>query len=273
MKLFKNRFFIIALSVAIFISVLIATLSVMGELGALKDALYTVTSPFRYVGGLIRDAADGYGRYFQNMEELIAENDRLESENESLEAALADAALAEAENAVLREYLETKKKHPELELTDALVIGKENESFITLLTLNRGSRDGIAVGMPVISPSGLVGSISEVSETSCTVKVISEASAGCGAYIPRSGETCILSGDISLSDTGLCKLEYFSSEADVAVGDEVFTSGEGSGFPRDLFIGCVESVEVNEFSRTLTAYVRCAADTKDLKYLMIVTGY
>ena len=272
MKFFKNKFFIIALSIAVFSTVLIATLSSMG-FDPLSDIFNSASVPFRYVGIKIKESLDGYSRYFQKIEELEKENEELRSEKESLEAALIKNELAEQENAMLRDHLDIKKSYPSFKMVDALIIGKDHENYMTVLTLNRGEGDGISVGMPVIVSSGLIGSVYEVGHDWCRVRIIVEASASVSAYIPRSGETCVLSGDISLKDTGNCVLEYLTENADVKEGDLVYTCGEGSNYPRDIYIGRVVSVRVNEYLRTKEAVVECAVDFEALSYVMIVTDY
>lgn len=272
MKFFKNKFFIIALSIAVFSTVLIATLSAMGY-DPLSNVLNKVSVPFRYVGIKIKESLDGYSKYFQQVEGLADENEELRSEIESLREALAENELAKQENAMLRDHLDIKKSYPSFKMVDALIIGKDNENYMTILTLNRGEGDGVSVGMPVIVSAGLVGSVFEVGYDWCRVRLIVEASASVSAYIPRSGETCVLSGDISLKGTGKCVLEYLSEDADVEEGDLVYTCGEGSNYPRDIYVGRVISVDVNEYLRTKEAVVECAVNFQSLDYVMIVTDY
>ena len=272
MKFFKNKFFIIALSIAIFSTVLIATLSAMG-FNPLSSALNNLSVPFRYVGVSIKESFDGFSRYFKSIDDLMSENEELRSEIENLENQLAENDLAKQENAMLRDQLDIKKNYPSFQMVDALIIGKNNENYMTVLTLNRGEGDGVEVGMPVIVSSGLVGSVCEVGYDWCRVRIIVEASAAVSAYLPRSGETCILSGDISLKGTNSCILEYLSEDADIEEGDLVYTCGEGSNFPRDIYIGRVTTVRINEYLRTKEAVVESAVDFQSLKYVMIITDY
>lgn len=273
MKIFKNKFFIIALAVAIFLTVFCAVLSIMGVKNPLGSAFNVIATPFRYVGMKIGDAADGFSRYFENIDRLAKENESLREENNSLEAALAESEAVREENKRLREYLEVKKTYPSLSFTDALIIGTESENYSTFLTLNRGSGDGIKLGMPVIVKEGVVGSVCELGGTWCRVRVITEASASLGAYIARSGEVGIVSGDISLKDTGKCRMTYLPEDADIEVGDIVYTSGKGSVYPRDLIVGRVISVSKNQYLRTTEAEVECTVDFESLRYVMVVTGY
>ena len=273
MKIFKNKFFIIALSIAIFISILTATLSLMGQTGPIRDAINTVTLPFRYVGMKFNEAIEGFSKYFQSIDALNEENSSLREEIAELESSLADMEATKDENARLREYLDVKKTYPDFSLADALIIGTESENYSTFLTLDRGSGDGVKVGMPVIVKGGLVGSVCEVGYSWCRVRVITEASSGVGAYVERSGELGVVSGDISLKDTGECKLTYLSEDADIEVGDLIYTSGIGSVYPRGLLVGRVTEVGIDEYLRKKTATVDCAVDFESLRYVMIITDF
>ena len=273
MKFFKNKFFIILLAIAVFASIFTATLSVMGVTDPIKNVANVISVPFRYIGAAVKESFEGFSEYFTAIEKLDEENKRLEGEIDRLESELADANAIKEENERLREYLEIKKTYQNLEFTEALIIGTESENYMTVLTLNKGSRDGVKLGMPIIVKEGLVGSVCELGNNWCRVRTLPEASSSVGAYISRSGEIGIVEGDISLKDTKSCMLNYLSADADVEVGDMVYTSGLGSVYPRDLFIGRVISVETNEFLRTKTAKVSLEVEFEKLRYVLIITDF
>ena len=273
MKIFKNKFFIVALSIAIIITILCSVLSIIGSGNVVKDAANVPMTPFRYIALKIGEGFSGFGRYFTSIDKLYEENSSLRDEIDDLEAELEKYKGASEENERLREYLNIIETHPNLSMLEALVTGSSGESFITFLTLNKGSGDGVKLGMPIIVSQGLVGNVCEVGYNWCRVRVISEASSGVGAYIKRSGEIGVLSGIVPNKDGVSCTLEYLDEDADIEVGDSVYTSGVGSTYPRDIYIGKVTAVEVDKYLRTKVATVECAVNAKDLEYVMIITGY
>ena len=256
-----------------FLTILTATLSIMGQTDPIKDALNTLFTPFRYIASAVGESIDGFESYFKAIEDYKAENESLKAENESIKAELADGEAAREENARLREYLEMKEKYSDFKLTEALIIGKEGEGHATFFTLNKGKRDGIDTGMAVMVSGGLVGSVCDAGDTWSRVRVLNEASASAGAYVHRSGEIGVLCGDIAYKDTGLCVLKYLSQNADVVEGDLIYTSGEGSVYPRGLLIGRISSVDKDEFLRQKTAVIETAVDFGELKYVMIITDF
>lgn len=273
MRFLKNKFFIILTSIALAICIFFSVLSFMGLGNIVRNGVNTLLFPLRWCGSKISEGFDGFSLYFGKMGDLIEENESLKAENESLrENEIYHNALAD-ENRRLREYLEIKKIYSDFEFSDALIISRGSESFMTVITLNRGSNDGIEIGMPVITSLGVVGSVIEVDINSCKVRTIIEDRGACGAYITRSGEVGVLQGDITYRDTGLCSLNYLSQDADVEIGDIVYTSGLGSVFPRDIPIGKVVKVTENAYNRTKSAEIECFVDFKNLNYVLIVTDF
>ncbi len=275
MKIFQNKFFLICLCIAVVLAAVPSVFAVMGYTSLSKNIVGTVVYPFRWCVNRIGDGIEGWSRYFQSIDALEEENARLEAERDALLLQQEEAELLRAENERLRNYLSVKASHPTLILEEALVVGYSAGNYMTSFTLNRGSLHGVTVGMPVITADGIVGSISDVGLNWCTVLTLSDptTAAGIGAYIPRSGEVGIVSGEYALWEEGLCRLGYLNSGADVEEGDLVLSSGTGNVYPEGLVIGRVESVSaVSENSPKPTATVRLSVNTDDLRWVMIVVA-
>ncbi len=276
MKIFKNKFFIVCLCVAVVLAGLSSTFALMGYRSLARDILGTVATPFRWVAGVFTNAADGFGKYFQSIDRLTEQKTALEEENAALKEQIERAELLERENARLREYLGMKSLYPAFTFEEGTVIGREASNYVTVLTLNRGSVHGVERDMPVITKDGIVGCVSEVGLTWCKVSTVLETARSVGVYLPRNNASGILSGDFSLKNDGLCKMTFVDVDAktaDVQPGDAVYSSGIGSVYPPDLKVGEVVSVEVDNASRTLIALVRPTVDFSTLEYMMILTGY
>ncbi len=273
MKLLKNKFFIICLAVAVFLTAFTITLSSLGFSSQIRGVVNLALTPFSWIADKCVGAVEGTFEYLKSVENYADENDKLTQEIESLKGALSNAEAALDENDRLREYLEIKEAHEDFSFVEALVVSTESSNNFSVFSINRGTRDGIEIGMPVITPAGIVGYVCETSTFSSKVRSITEATAGVGVFSSRSGDLGIVSGDISFKNTGKCKLSYISPSADVKVGDAIYTSGTGPIYPRNLLLGHVEEVTVNKFTREITATISCSADFKNLKYLLVVTDF
>ena len=273
MRIFQNKFFLVCLCIALVLTIIPSVFSIMGYRSLAKNIVGTVTMPVRWVATTIGNAFEGFGKYFGNMKALNKENEALIEENKELKEQLQNAELLERENERLRDYLDMKNKYPSFAMEEGMIISHSSGNYITNFTLNRGTLHGIETNMPVVTKDGIVGYVIEVGLNWCMVSTLIETATSVGAYIPRSEVVGIVSGDYSMRQEGTCKIGYIDAEADVQVGDTVYSSGTGSVYPADLKIGTVTSIEVDEYNRTLVATVTPAVDFSSLKWVMVITGY
>ena len=273
MKLFQNKFFVICLCVALVVAIVPSTFAVMGYTSLSKNIVGTLTVPFRWTFTKIADGFEGWAMYFRSIDAVREENERLKEENQSLKDRLDRAELTELENERLREYLQMKNKYPSMSFADGMIISHSGGNYMTTFTVNRGTLHGVGRDMAVVTPHGIVGKVTDVGLNWCMVSTLIEDGMSIGVSIPRSGETGILSGDYSMRYEGVCKIGMLDENADVKVGDAVYSSGVGSIYPADLKIGTVTAVSLDEFSRTLVATVTPSVNLTDLRWVMIITGY
>ncbi len=272
MKLFQNKFFLICVCIALVLVVVTSTFSLMGYRALARDIVGTVTMPVRWCVTAVTNAFEGFAKQFQSVDKLREQNQKLEEENQSLQEQIEQAQMLERENQRLKEYLGIKNEHPSFVLEEGCVVGRESGNYISVLTLNRGSYHGIQRNMAVITPDGIVGYVSEVGMNWCKVSTLLETASSVGAYIPRSGVSGMVEGDYSMRYEGYCKMTYLSADADIQIGDTVYSSGIGSVYPADLPIGTVVAITVDEYSRTLTATIQPLADYNE-KYMAVIKDY
>ena len=275
MKLLKSKFFIICVIIAVILVLVPSVLAAFGQVDLIRSGLKTIAKPFEWCGGRFAAAVDGFVAVFTDYDNLAKENEALKAEIEALKADAADNTVLKQENAWLKEYLELHNDNPGFVLADADIISFEAGNYSTVLTLNKGSVHGIKNNMPVITSSGLLGHVSETGLDWCKVVSIVETASTVGVYTDRTGVIGTVEGDIELRQQGKCLMSY-SADADIKVGDRVYTSGTGSIYPNGLFIGTITSIEADEVTRKLMAVVGPAIDFSSLDKLvsvMIIRGY
>ncbi len=272
MRYFKNRFFIIALTVVLCLTVFSVVLSFSGHAWFLKDAVNVIATPFRAAFNACADGLSGFVDYFTEFDRILAENEELRRENEELKKLQSDLAVLKEENAWLRDFLEVKNQNMSFDFADAVVIGKNSGTSHHTLTLNKGSLHGIEAGMTVITGQGLVGRIAEVGLTSCEVLCIIDISSSVGALVERSALVGIVEGYY----TGDCRFLYTTGITDfesIAAGDNLITSGKGSIYPYGLKIGTVTEIKIDDASRSVIATVKPAVDFNDIDRVMIIKSF
>ncbi|MBQ8849584.1 MAG: rod shape-determining protein MreC [Clostridia bacterium] len=277
MKFLKSKFFIITVSVVLLLALITGILSLVGFSGPVKLVLGTLAKPFSWVGTYFADAVNGFVEVFTDYDELKAENEALRAELDALKDASYNSEVLEKENEWLKEYINLATDHPSFELTDARIIGRTADNYSTVLTLDRGTVHGVKVNMAVITSDGVFGHVVEVGLDYCRVQSIVETASSVGVYALRSGATGIVEGDADLREGGNCRMTYIDSEADIRIGDRIYTSGgAGSAYPSGLYVGEVTSLDADESTRQLIATVTPAVDftdVTDIEKIMIITGY
>ena len=270
---FKSKSFFVLITVLLLLAGIPTILSAMGQGSLVRDGVMAVVTPAMRGARALGDAFAGFGKYFSEFDRLKEENEALADRVRELEEQVYNAELLEEENAWMRAYLGAKRTHTDFVFCDANVIGSEAGRYVSSFTLDRGTSSGIAVGMPVLTDDGVVGQVTEVGLTFCRVSTVINYDSSIGAYLERSGEIGLVSGDFSYRKDGLCLLEYLPFDADVAVGDTVTSSGLGSVYPRGLLIGEVVEITGDAYNHVKVAVVKPAADLGNLKKVMILTEY
>ena len=270
---FKSRAFAVLLTLFIILSGVPTILTAMGQGNVVKDCVMTVITPLMRGTAAIGNSFRGFLDYFTEFDRLKAENKELHNRVNELELEVYNADLIEEENKWMRLYLGAKRAHTEYSFCDANLIGSDSGGFISAFTLDRGSSSGIKVGMPVVTNLGIVGRVTEVGLTFCRVSTIINYDSSVGAYIERSGEVGLVSGDFERRRDGLCILEYLPFGSDVEVGDKVYSSGLGSVYPRGLYVGEVVEITGDPYDHTKIAVIKPAADLENITKVMILTRY
>lgn len=232
----------------------------------LRDALDGVLTPLQYATTVSGREFSGLSSIFADRLELSRENEQLKQQVAELRSHVALLQEAQIENETLRKQLGFKSAVPSYELLSAEVIGHDPNALLQYLIIDRGAQDGVAVAMPVLADTGLVGRISEVSANSAKVMLISDPSSSVSAIIQRTRATGVVRGNV---DGGLTM--YYLSPGDVVEpGDVVLTSGLGGNFPRRLNIGQVTSASYSDVDMFQQAQVVAPQVLRSLEEVMVL---
>ncbi len=270
---FRSRQFKIILGV--FCSLLIVGVvlfAVGGTMSPQSNVLGSIMAPFQKAAAAVNNFFEDYNTALNEGQELMKENSKLKSEIDKLKNELAEYQ-EQAHNAqVYAEYLGIKEQNPDFEMLPATVLARDlNDPFGTF-TINQGSINGVSLYDPVITPSGLVGYVSEVSMAYCKVTTIMDPKMKIAAQDRRTADIGVVSGTVDLAEEGLCRIYNLSSANAVSLGDFIVTSGGGI-FPKGLMIGTITDVRSEKTDVSIYGVVEPAADIDELREVMIITYF
>ncbi|KTD20406.1 rod shape-determining protein MreC [Legionella lansingensis] len=170
---------------------------------------------------------------------LINENMQLRYQQTLLEAELQKLLVIKEENSQLRELLLTSSK-AKMQAMAAQILAVDTSSSRQLVVLNKGKRDGVYAGQPVLDAKGVMGQIIDVGSMTSTVLLISDSKSAVPVRNNRTGERAILVGTNNVSQLSLINLPRTSS---INKGDLLVTSGLGRLYPEGYPVGRVEAVK------------------------------
>lgn len=238
-----------------------------GPIHAVRSGVVTVTSPVRYVGSVVASPFNALGNIFSNLTASQETLSDLKQQNAELTGQVAQLAEAK-ETAERLEGLLGLQSTYNLQSTAARIIGGSSDAWSQTVTIDKGSLDGLEIGMPVCNAYGVIGQITEVALSSSTVLLINDETSGVSAMVQSSRAQGMLRGQAD----GSLRLEYVSTDYDVQVGDIVITSGLGGVFPKGLPLGTVSSVERRDNDVYYDIVVRTSASTENNEEVLVITA-
>lgn len=169
---------------------------------------------------------------------LIDENMQLRYKQTLLEGELQKLLIIQKENSQLKELLLTSSQ-ADIRAMAAQILAVDTSTARQIVVVNKGSRDGINTGQPVLDARGVMGQIIDVGPMTSTVLLISDAKSAVPVRNNRTGERAILVGNNSIDQLSLINLPKTSS---IHPGDVLVTSGLGRKYPEGYPVGRVEQV-------------------------------
>jgi rod shape-determining protein MreC len=241
------------------------------ERSALDRAIVWLATPVeKAIGWTVRGVLGAWNGYvaLRGARERAVELDRrvrdLELERQQLlsergEAERLRRLLGFAESATDRRYL------------GARVIGvRLGAAGLQILSIDRGSDDGVAKLMPVVTAEGVVGRVLAVGGHSADVLVLTDRNSSIAVRVDRTRARANVRG---LGKPDAARLEYALRMEDMIEGDLLVTSGTDGVFPRGLKVGKVTQLERTGHGLFQEARVVPSVDVTRVEEVLVVTSW
>ncbi len=210
------------------------------------------------------DGVRGLWSGYVALQGVEEENLALKQELQTLQIRLQQERAEAQRTDNLRQLLELRER-AQLDTTAAEVIAGPASPEFQTVTIDKGSSDGLATDMAVISPAGVVGRVILPSGRASKVQLLIDSNAAAGALIERTRVQGVVVG----AGSGMLKMRYVPDTADVKTGDLVVTSGIDGIYPKGFVIGTIDHVagSVGEYHEIA---VRPAVDFSRLEEVLVV---
>ena len=220
------------------------------------------------IGGWMGDMKDN----FSTLKQLQAENEDLREQINALTTENNYLQEERYEYERLQELYRLDQNYADYEKTAAHVIGRDAGNWFSTFTVDKGSNDGIAPDMNVLAGSGLAGIVTEVGPTWAKVRSIIDDANNVSGMVLSTSDTCIVSGDLSLMNTGQIAFDQMeNNDNTVSVGDQIVTSYISDKYLQGILIGSVSEINVDSNNLTRSGYITPAADFRNIQEVLIIT--
>lgn len=239
----------------------------------LSSAVSVLFTPLQSASSFLQEKLDGFGDHFRSSGAYLEQIEELESQVEEYRVQLVDYENTLRKLESYEAFLDIKEENEDFTFCPASVIARDGADVYNSIVINKGSADGIAVGMPVICGNYLVGSVRQVGVSSSTVYTVLNPSLNISAYEVRTGEEGYVTTDTALSMDGQCKMIRLNDDTSIATGGIVCTSGIGGSYPRNLIIGTVRTVHNESTDITAYAVLEPGIGITNILEVFVITSY
>lgn len=240
----------------------------LGWLRPVKNFFYGVSlpalKPFQSLGLKMYSAV----HTTMELKNLLKENSQLKQENEKLLAKMSDLWEAAEENDFLRKQLQLKPNYNS-KILMADLVGFDPGNFNQYFLINKGKRDGVAVGQAVIFAGGfLVGQIYEADDYVSKVLPIADLKSSVFALTQETRSGGVVKGEHGVS----LIMEIIPTQKQVQEDEVVISSGLDGHLPKGLVIGQIEKKISLDSEASQRFTVKPAVNYKELEAVFVILG-
>lgn len=200
---------------------------------------------------------------------LRSENQSLQNQVSLLQTQIIQLEQDLREADILYSLLGFARGRPEETYIAAKVIGRDPSPFLQYILIDKGSDDGIAYNMPVVTEKGLVGRIDAVTASAARVQLITDNASLVNSKIVGEDVDGVVRGSVTSDIT----IEMVSQEYTIEPGQTVQTSGLGGNYPADITIGTILNVNKLENELFQSASLQPSEDFMNLTAVLVVANF
>jgi rod shape-determining protein MreC len=238
---------------------------------AVKTMVGNVVSPMQRGINTVGTAISDKMELLASKKSLLEENTKLKDEIDQLSYAnkVLTGENSELEN--YRQLYDLDKKYPDYPKVAAKVISRDGNNWFDVFYIDKGKEDGVDVDMNVISGNGLVGIVSEAGKHYAKVRAIIDDKSSVSAMFEKTGETCIVKGNMESIYNGYIDVQMISNSAEVEEGDEIVTSHISDKYLQGISVGYVKDVTEDSSGLTKTAHLEPVVNFDQLETVLVIT--
>lgn len=263
----RRRAIVTAVSVILLVTLIYSTARDRERLSAAERVLREVFVPVARGASYVSRAVSSWVSFVVSIGRMKPENEALRAEVDRLRSEIVQLQEASREKARLSGLLELKAAlsgHSEA----AHVIYRDPGNWLESVVIDKGSSQGLANGMAVVGPMGVIGRTASVTPHTATVLFAIDSRSAIGGINTRSRDLVIAEG---IGDgSGLLRVRPVGADCDIVAGDVIITSGMGGVYPKGHVVADVICVEQDKYGVSKTAAARPRVDFQRLEEVLVL---
>ena len=210
------------------------------HLRKVRQSISVAMYPIEYLASLPGKVYSWSSESFSSRNKLLRENAALRAEQIRLELQLQKLATLEQENERLREMLSSAKYFEKERVLIGELLSVDLDPYRQRIVVNKGTRDGIYEGQPLLGAKGIIGQIEKAGPFSSVAILISDPNHALLGEVARSRQRSLVVGTGNIQKL---ELLHLTNTADIQIGDLIITSGLDGRYPSDYPIAEVTSIQ------------------------------
>jgi rod shape-determining protein MreC len=221
-----------------------------------------VATPFNFINDIIIEE--------KNKKTMLNEYNDLKKEISKIESNNARILEFETKLKELEKLLDLNKSLVGYSYLNAMTINRNLGYWYNTITIDKGSKDGVLLDMAVIINEGLIGKITEVTNFSSTVKLITNMDTHNKISVKIKEEDKDIYGILTNYNGEYFVVEGIDQNTTINNDSLVVTTGMGGIFPSGILIGKVKEINSDHFDLAKTVYVSSEVDFDSINYVTIL---
>lgn len=229
-----------------------------------EDAVLSISRPLQQAATWTTRRLGGVWDNYIYLVNVQRDNQRLREELKWLRQENHRHLEASLQYQRLQRLLNFRDQTP-LDVVAAEVIGRNSNSWTEIIYINRGTRDRVAKGLPVVTHDGLVGQVVHAAPTLSQVMLLTDFRSGVDALVQRTRASGVVAG----RGRNVAELRFLPVGVDLQLGDRLISSGMGGVFPKGLIIGEVKDIHRNG-RQTQQVEIQPSVDFSHLEEVLVL---
>jgi rod shape-determining protein MreC len=216
----------------------------------IREYVNSVLRPLEYVMQLPRNLFNASDTYLTTRATLLNDNATLQQRQIDLSLLANQSELLRVENQHLRQLLSLQKELAYKTIPVEILYNPTNP-ISQRIVIDRGAADGLKLGNPIASDSGILGQVVRLYDRSAEVSLLEDRDFAVPVQVARNGLRAAVFGT---GRANLLELRYLPVASDLEVGDILLTSGIDGSYPPGFAVAMITRIERNVDKNTANVF-------------------